>query len=523
MAPRWLEWLLATPSEDREKRSGREAVDYADRVRSLGEEFRSINSLPWAQGGPLGSSTPSQERALRLAPVYAACNIISKSISSLPLHAYRQMAGDERTQMPSLPQLFQQPSSVGTLWDWLYRLLTSLTLTGNAYGLITQRDGFGFPTMIEWLKPSDVTIVDSLSEGRGSFVDPIFRWMGVSVPSEQIVHIPWFTVAGHVKGLSPIGAFATALDTGLSAQIYGKNWFDSGGVPPGTFRNTAQTVTDEDADRIKERLVKSIQSGKPIVYGADWEYGPIAIPPGDSRFVEATQMSANQIAMVYDIPPERIGGNTGGSQRYSSPEADSIQVLQHTLLPYISKLEAVFSRILPERQYVKFSADYLIRTDLATRHRVYLMDRQMGLKSINELRQLEDLPPIPANKGGDDPTSLLLQIAQGGPSAPAPAKPPQEKPPAGPQGQQQPPQGAQDNAPGRPPGTPAAANGQQRSDPELDTLEQAVVAAVGRGDIERAEALKEAIKVLKEATEEPPERLFGPSALAALEEKNGHH
>ena len=377
--------------------------------------------------------------------------------------------------------------------------------------------------MIEWLQPSDVSIVDSMLGGRGSFVDPIFRYMGVEVSSQNLVHIPWFTVAGHVKGLSPIGAFATALNTGLSAQEYGKAWFDSGGVPPGTFRNTAQTVTDEDAEAIKDRLVKSIQSGKPIVYGADWEYDAIAIPPGDSRFVEATQMSANQIAMVYDIPPERIGGNTGGSQRYSSPEADSIQVIQHTLLPYMSKLEDVFYHLLPERQYVKFVADYMIRTDLATRHRVYLMDRQMGLKSINELRQLEDLPPVPANKGGDDPTSLLLQIAQGGTSTPAPARPPQDRPSAGPQGQQQPPQGAQDSLPGRPPGTPAAVPNGQRSDPELDALEQAMVDAVGRGDIDRAEVLKEAIKVLKAATEEPAERLFGPTALASLEELNGHH
>ena len=115
MAPRWLEWIWSTPPENRDSRSDRQAAEHAMGIRQQGAEMRSINSLPWLQGG--SSRTPSPEAALRLAPVYAACNIVAKSIASLPLHAYRQLAGDERVQMQSLPQLFQQPSSVGTLWD----------------------------------------------------------------------------------------------------------------------------------------------------------------------------------------------------------------------------------------------------------------------------------------------------------------------------------------------------------------------------------------------------------------------
>jgi len=60
--------------------------------------------------------------------------------------------------MGALPQLFNQLATDGVLVPWLHRCVTSLGLRGNAFGLVVSRDGFGFPTAIEWLDPTDVMV-----------------------------------------------------------------------------------------------------------------------------------------------------------------------------------------------------------------------------------------------------------------------------------------------------------------------------------------------------------------------------
>ena len=46
----------------------------------------------------------------------------------------------------------------------MFACLSSLTLQGNAWGLITGKDGFGFPTGIEWIPPSTLVIAEPSTE-----------------------------------------------------------------------------------------------------------------------------------------------------------------------------------------------------------------------------------------------------------------------------------------------------------------------------------------------------------------------
>ena len=63
----------------------------------------------------------------------------------------------------------------------------------------------------------------------------------------------------------------------------------SGGVPPGKFKNAAKTLDEAEARAVRDRLVNSIRSGKPLVYGADWDYEPIATPPDDAQFIRSEE------------------------------------------------------------------------------------------------------------------------------------------------------------------------------------------------------------------------------------------
>ena len=357
-------------------------------------ETRAIDTVPWDQGGMLSTSTVSQDKALTLAPVYAAVRILAQDLSTLPLKAYRKVDG-ERVPMNALPQLFQTLLDSGQLTPWLFRCVTSLALRGNAYGLITQRDGFGFPTVIEWLSPSEVAI----DESTPGVV--VWRWRGRVVPNEDIVHIPWFSLPGKVEGLSPISAFAVTMNVGLHGQSYSNDWFEAGGVPPGTFKNTQQTVNQQDAATIKTRLVSAIRTREPIVFGKDWDYTPISVSPKDAQMVETMKMTANLIAAIYGVRPETVGGEAGSSLTYATVEQNQLEYTTTTLRFWAELLEGRFFGLLPQRQYVKFNLDAIVRADLATRWNVHKIRREIGAANVDEIRRLEDELPLPNGQGTD--------------------------------------------------------------------------------------------------------------------------
>ncbi|MFI0900572.1 phage portal protein [Streptomyces sp. NPDC020983] len=364
-----------------------------------GTEKRSISSLPWVAGGEGPATAVSPERAMRLAAMWGSARILSTNLASVPVRQYRSV-GDAQRGMP-LASLFTKPSVQGTLHDWIQRAVMSMVLHGNAVGYITNRDYLGYPTQIEWLPRSWVQVLDTNPSGPGSYVNPIWMILGRQVPSEDIVHIPWIAVAGRVWGLSPMAAFATSVSTGLSAQEYTDTWFNSGGAPPGAFKNVNQVVDQKDAQVIKDRLVAAIRTRQPIVYGKDWEFDTIQLPASEVSFVETMRMTASQIAAIYGVPPELVGGETGGSMSYSSPQGREIELIQLTLLPWISKLEEHLSALLPRGQYVCFDADSLVRLDPVARWTMYEKQRLIGATNIDEIRDKEHMAPLPDGKGQD--------------------------------------------------------------------------------------------------------------------------
>jgi HK97 family phage portal protein len=379
------------------------------------------DSVPWAETLPFnmapvypGHYRISDDRALSLSAVYSANRLLAESISTLPVKAYRR-GGDGRVPMDTLPQLFQQLVTDGSLVPWLHQCVISLGLHGNAYGLVVARDGFGFPVQVEWLDPKSV-LEDDRQGKRG------WLWNGRELRLEDMVHVPLFARPGHKKGLSPIAAYAQTLGVGLSAQTYASDWFAGGGFPPGTFKNNEKVVEQDEAEIIKARVVSAIRTHTPLVYGSDWDYKPITVPPEEAQFVETMKMTTNQIAAVYGIPPEMIGGESGSSMTYANVEQQQINFVMFTLRPWLVRLETAFSALLPDRQYVKFNSDALIRADLKTRWEVNQIRVNLGAASLDEIRAQEDEPPLPNGQG--------QQYGPAAPSAPAaPAATPGETTP----------------------------------------------------------------------------------------------
>jgi HK97 family phage portal protein len=323
--------------------------------------------------------------AMQHSAVWACTNLIAGSISTLPLAAYRR--GDQ-DPLPDLPPILRAPAAGWSLPDFLYAALQSLLLRGNTYGLIVDRAGAGLlPSQVELLAPERV--------GVETNDRTIWRIDGQEVDPASIWHVRGFAAPGSVEGLSPIGHARQAIGLGLAAEKYAAQFFGESAVPSGLL-TTDQRIDSVDAETLQERWNARHQGRRKVaVLGSGARFQPITIPPEEAQFLETTRANVATIARYFGVQPELIGGESGGSLTYANVEQRALDFLTFGLRPWLVRLEVALSALLSSTTTVKFNAAALVRTDLLTRYQAHESAIRAGWKLRSEVRDLEDLPPIP--------------------------------------------------------------------------------------------------------------------------------
>jgi HK97 family phage portal protein len=343
----------------------------------------------------LQSSTPpvDTQTALTLSAVWASIRLLAGVGSTLPLDVHRSGSSNVSSMMAT-PSLFVQPDPHLSLSSWLYALWTSLLTAGNAYGIVTASNGTGYPTSLELLDPSTVTWRSHSDEWEVTVNEkPMRRW-----PDGPLWHVPLFVYPGKPYGLSPIQNAKLSIGAGLSAERFGAQFFDSGGNPNALIYSE-QELSAEQAQGIKRAFTRATTNNRePAVLGAGLKYERIQIAPDESQFLETGRFTVEQVARMYGIPPELIGGTSSGSSvTYANREQRAADWLTFGLMPYLVAIEEALSSLLPPRQRVRFNVDGLLRADTASRYAAHSVGIASGFLTVDEAREIEDLPPL----GGD--------------------------------------------------------------------------------------------------------------------------
>jgi HK97 family phage portal protein len=390
-------------------------------------EERTIGGTPWlpfvpfGQGGPVHPSKYhiGQEHALRLAPLYGAVDLLANAVASLPLKIYvRQPDGTK--QLWTGPSMFDDPDPAGgTYYEWMFAGMVSLLIHGNALGYIVSRDGFGYPTSIVWLPPERCDIIDDYSADFAHPTIARYFYEGRSLDRADLFHVRGLVMAGHTAGLSPLNAFKILIEGGLDRQDYAKQFFANGGFPIGIFKNSELEVDRDQSEAIRGTLTETLRRRQPLVIGRDWDYSSIVVPPEQAQFVETTRLDATQIAAIYHVPPERIGGSRGDSMTYSNQEQGTNDMISWSLRPWVRRWENAFFPIMPQRRYTKFDVDDLVRVDQSQRYANNKIARDTGWVTNDEIRYDEDRAPLEQGVGKEAlPNEILVAMARGGAGVP---------------------------------------------------------------------------------------------------------
>ena len=355
----------------------------------------------WINPSNLNKYTP--ENALRLATVIACVRRRQSLISQIPFSAYRLDGDGFAVEVPRQPPLIASPSPHVTRSAWFAQMSVSRDLWGNAFGMISARDAGGYPTVIDWLDPSTVAV-----ELDGPMSQKLrYKINGQHAQADDILMIPALVLPGSPIGVAPL-AYSGLVELGRMSQAFASDWFKNGATPSSLLVVDSE-ITEEEAARLKESVVRSWRGRRPAVVGSGVSFKSAQSDSmsTSAAFIETMHQVQTEICQVFGVPIEALGvGAHGSSLTYANRETQVQSELVTGLNSDIVTIQEHLTDCLPRPQFVRANTGALLRSDLTTRYASYSTALMAGFLSVDEVRALEDLRPLP-------PTETLPAVEPG--------------------------------------------------------------------------------------------------------------
>lgn len=359
--------------------------------------------------------------------VHIVINKLARGIGRLPLKAYGTDAGGGRFRLreAALAQLLERSAPRVTPSAFKQRVVGDLATYGNALYLKVAASERAVPTSLEPVPPIGWRITAS---GDYEWTSPrtgerttYDRW--------RIMHFRfWSPADGNGFACSALEPLRRTIAIEDAAQRLGIAAFRHGGNQPGIL-STDQALTPADQQRLSAEY-NSRHAGAdnayqtPVLHGGlKWQGtgGTMA----DAAVVEHRRLTREEVCAVYDIPPPIVGILDRAT--FSNISEQARWLVQHTYSPWATLIEETIAAHLLDGvpafagQFVEFDYAEILRGDLPSRYTAYGQAVNAGFLTQNEIRRLENYPPITGDPDADrlHRPGNLTPMPTAAPTAPA--------------------------------------------------------------------------------------------------------
>ncbi|MFJ2989962.1 phage portal protein [Collimonas sp. NPDC087041] len=353
------------------------------------------------------------QSALSLTALQACVSLIAESIAQLPLELYRR-TGDG-TRLPARDHslyniLASTPNGWQTPFEYREQSQILAGLRGNSFSLI-DRNSDGSVAALYPVYPERMQVF------KGADLMPYYQLDGGELmPQRMVHHVRWLSLNGYT-GLSPVLLHANAVGHAQAIQQYAGKSFANGTALAGVIERAreAPPIKDQAAiDRIvsdwETKFGGSGNAKKVALLQEGMTFRALSMTNADAELISVLKLMALDIARIYKVPPHMIGELDKAT--FSNIEHQAIQFVIYTLLPWIRRHEQAMMRdlLLPSERadyFIEFNVSGLLRGDQKSRYDAYAIARQWGWLSVNDIRRLENLPPIDGGNVYLQPLNML--------------------------------------------------------------------------------------------------------------------
>lgn len=372
------------------------------KYRSVETPLDLTDPASWGQLLGTASSAITSEGSLKFSAVWSAVRILSEIPASLP-KVVLQKEGDGWISNPKDPvaDLLEYPNEYMTGFDFHELMNSSLQLRGNALAII-KTDNKGMPVQLIPINWSNVNVKFTKGNLMYEVNDEVYGIRNIFFASE-VLHYKLFSADGMI-GRSPISMAKQNIALALSAEQYGKDFFDKGGNHKAVIETANPFKSYTEYASWKERYDREhggygSNHGVPVLQPG-MSYKQLTMSMEDAQFIATRQFSLNDISRWFNVPPHLLADLSRAT--FSNIEHQDLQFIKYSLRGVIKRQEKEWEMKLfsPEKRKtsgVKFNLDGLARGDMAARSTFIVNMVNAGVMTPNEGRAIENLQPIPGN------------------------------------------------------------------------------------------------------------------------------
>ncbi len=388
------------------------------------------DTTSWWAGGDHGP-TDYSSYLFRSPAVHRATSVRADAVASARLivgEATRDVMG--RAEFQRVPNNHPAQDVLDRVNPWytrsdLWRTVESqLLLYGQAF-IYANQESFSPASWTLWpLKPNRVTV---LTASRGVQVEIAgYRYEaggGRAIELGVDAVVPFWKAdfrPGHeYAGVSALQPGRLSAEMGLQALIYNERFFKNGATPGDIAFVVPGMVSLPEAEieafykRLDQRFRGAKNAHKPIMIPGSNQAGPgitvekLGISQKDMEFKSALDWSVEDIARCFGVPPPMMF--SGVHSTYNNVREWQGDFWRSTVMPEWDFLASkITERLLPMLGYPELTArfDYTnlpaIQESMVPLRAADRADSQIGLMTINEVREKRGLPPV---EWGDAPAA----------------------------------------------------------------------------------------------------------------------
>ena len=377
----------------------------------------------------IGLSSPyagtDQTSAMKLSTVSRCIDILSDSIAKMPFYVYDSRTR-KRVDHPVMQLLSLRPNQWQTPFDMRKQLEAERVSRGNGVAWIRRDRSTLQPLEIVPI-PFGFWNVQLLADGSLLyFMEHPFTHEPIMCGRMDVIHVKAYSRDGY-RGIGYLERAEEVIRTGKAAQEYSAAYYMNGGQPSGILRTDSDLggnvkVKNPDGtereiskkDRIREEWEKRhngpANAQRIAVLDMGLDYKPLSISNRDAQFVEQSDLSVADIGRFFGVPLYKL---MAGKQSYSSNEQNAIEYVVGTLHPnaVIWEQELLYKLLPPQDidRGLRIHGNLMgeLRGDFQSRGAWYKDMREIGVLSVNDILELEDLPAV---DGGDERYASLNYV-----------------------------------------------------------------------------------------------------------------
>jgi HK97 family phage portal protein len=347
----------------------------------------------------------NQKTSMKMAGVYRATSLISGLGGALPIKTLK--VGTKQVVKSALIGTIHPEMTDLEFWRLTY---VQRCLWGNFFA---QKVRGQDSKRVKWLNPihaSSVTVkhikpVDDNPTGKVfDIIDDHGHQLPLMGPNE-IFHLPHLSLDGRI-GLSPVMCAAQAIGLSMGAEKYSASLFGRGNLLSGLLQ-TDHKLNQGQAERLQARWTERFSGNdgahKIAIIDAGAKFQSLTMPSNEAQLLESRDFQVSEIGRYFGVPPYLMMQTDKTTSWGSGLEQQARGFTQFDLWPmWLAPTEQrITKELLARGQEARYDQNLLLRGDSMARANYYAVLREAGVLNANDIRYLEDMPPVPDGQGGD--------------------------------------------------------------------------------------------------------------------------